>query len=128
VPGPRKVRRLLIRPGTVALLGVAIAGCGHSASVGADHVLRLALTEYQVVPQKVEVTAGELTILVHNVGKLTHNLVITEGDQQIDGTPPILPGTTGELSVVLTPGDYTIGSTMFSDQALGEYGTLKVTK
>ena len=70
---------------------------------------------------------GLVTIIVHNVGKLTHNLVITEGDQQIDGTPPIWPGATQQLLVALSPGTYTMASTLFSDQALGEYGTLTVT-
>jgi hypothetical protein len=33
----------------------------------------------------------------------------------------------GELSVDLAPGQYTLASTLFSDQALGEYGTLTIT-
>jgi plastocyanin len=96
--------------------------------VGADRTLRLALTEYQVVPAKVEVSAGALTIIVHNVGKLTHNLVITTAsNEKVDGTPPIWPGATRQLSVTLVPGKYTLASTLFSDQALGQFGTLTVT-
>ena len=108
-------------------LALALAGCGHSASVGADRTLRVSLTEYQVVPQKVQTTSGELTIIVHNVGKLTHNLAVLDGAQQLDVTQPIWPGTVAELSVWLTPGTYTLASTLFSDQALGEHGTLTIT-
>jgi hypothetical protein len=108
-------------------LAVALAGCGHSASVGADRTLRVALTEYQVVPQKVQAGPGGLTIIVHNLGKLAHNLVVLDGTQQIDETKPIWPGTVAELYVSLSPGTYKLASTLFSDQALGEYGTLTIT-
>jgi len=127
VSGARAAKLVLTAVLATSALGIPIAGCGHTATVGADRTLRLALTEYQVLPQKVQVSRGLVTIIVHNVGKLTHNLVITEGDQRIDGTPPIWPGTTQQLLVTLSPGTYTMASTLFSDQALGEYGTLTVT-
>jgi Cupredoxin-like domain len=126
--GARPAKPVLIAAVVAALSATAIAGCGHTATVGADRTLRVALTEYQVIPKKVEMSAGALTIIVHNVGKLTHNLVITTAsDQRVDGTPPIWPGATRQLSVTLAPGKYTLASTLFSDQALGELGTLTVT-
>jgi hypothetical protein len=127
VPGARAAKLVLTAGLTTLALGVPIAGCGHKATVGADRTLRLAVGEYQVRPQEVQVTRGLVTIFVHNVGKLTHNLVITQGDRRIDGTAPIWPGTTQLLLVALSPGTYTLGSTLFSDQALGVYGTLTVT-
>jgi hypothetical protein len=127
VPGARAAKLVLIAVLAALALGIPLAGCGHNATVGADRTLRVALSEYQVRPQQVQVTRGLVTILVHNVGKLTHNLVITQGDRRIDGTPPIWPGTTQLLLVALGPGTYTLASTLFSDQALGEYGTLTVT-
>ena len=68
-----------------------------------------------------------ITIIVHNVGKLTHNLAVLDGTRQLGVTPPIWPGTVAELSMSLTPGTYTLVSTLFSDQALGEHGTLTIT-
>jgi hypothetical protein len=127
VPAARAAKLLLIAVAASAAFGIGLAGCGHNATVGSDRTLKLALTEYQVVPQKVEVSTGELTIIVHNVGKLVHNLVVTQGDQRIAETQPIWPGTVGELAVALPPGRYTLSSTLFSDQALGQYGTLTVT-
>ena len=125
--GARALKSLLAATSASALLGIALAGCGHTATVGADRTLRVALTEYQIVPGKVQASAGALTIIVHNVGKLTHNFVITDAsNQQVDGTPAIWPGSTRQLSVTLAPGRYTLSSTLFSDQALGQFGTLTV--
>jgi len=118
---------VLIAGVAVAVLGIPLAGCGHTASVGSERTLRVALSEYRVAPEKVKASAGALTIIVHNLGKLTHNLVVLRGDQRVVETQPIWPGTVGELSVNLVPGRYTLASTLFSDQALGEYGTLTIT-
>jgi hypothetical protein len=123
VPGVRAAKPLLI----AAVAGILLAGCGHTATVGGARTLRVALGEYRVTPQKVQTSAGELTIIVHNVGKLTHNLVVKHGTEQVDQTPPIWPGTVRVLSVYLTPGQYTLGSGLFSDQDLGVSGTLSVT-
>jgi hypothetical protein len=127
VPGARAAKLLLIAGVAGIAVGSPIAGCGHTAGVGRDRTLQVALTEYQVVPRKVHVSAGELTIIVRNEGKMTHNLAVSSNNQLIQETPPIWPGTTSQLAVVLAPGRYTISSTLFSDQALGEYGTLTVT-
>jgi hypothetical protein len=127
VLGVRAAKLLLITSAASAVLGIGISGCGHAAAVGRDRTLHVALSEYRVIPQNVRVSAGLLTILVRNDGKLTHNLAVLHGDQRIDVTPPLWPGTGGQLSVVLAPGRYTLESTLFSDQALGAYGTLTVT-
>jgi iron uptake system EfeUOB component EfeO/EfeM len=128
VPGVPAAKQLLIAGALAVALGAPIAGCGRSARVGRDRTLQVAVTEYQVVPRKVQVSAGELTIVVHNEGKMTHNLAISSNNQLVQQTPPIWPGTSSQLSVALPPGSYTISSTLFSDQALGEYGTLTVTR
>jgi iron uptake system EfeUOB component EfeO/EfeM len=127
MPGARAARRLLSAGAAAVVLAIPIAGCGHAASVSSDRTLRVALSEYQVVPQNVQVSSGQLTIIVHNVGKMTHNLVVLQGTTRVDETQPIWPGTVSEMSVFLSPGKYTLASTLFSDQALGEYGTLTVT-
>lgn len=127
MPGARAAKLLLIAGVAALALGAPIAGCGHSAGVGRDRTLQVALTEYQVVPHKVRVSAGELRIIVHNEGKMTHNLAVSSNHQLVQQTPPIWPGTTSELVLILAPGTYTMSSTLFSDQALGEYGSLTVT-
>ena len=110
-----------------ALVAIVVAGCGHAATVGPNRTLRLALGEYRVIPQKIQASAGELTIIVHNTGKLTHNLVVKRGTEQVDQTKPIWPGTVSVMAVYLPPGQYTLSSTLFSDQDLGVSGTLSIT-
>ena len=46
---------------------------------------------------------------------------------QTGATKPIPPGQSALLTLSLTPGTYMMSSTLLSDEALGEYGTLTVT-
>jgi hypothetical protein len=110
-----------------ALAAMAVAACGSTTTVGKDGTLRIALSEYRVTPQDVHTTAGVLTLVVHNYGRLTHDLVISLNGQAEISTPPIPPGGTQELSAALIPGTYTMASSILSDQALGAYGTLDVS-
>jgi hypothetical protein len=103
------------------------AGCGNTRQVGGDRTLRVALSEYRLNPQSARVGAGTVTILIHNYGRLTHNLEVSMNGQTLDGTKPIAPGQAAELNLSLAPGTYLMTSTILSDQALGEYGTLMVT-
>jgi hypothetical protein len=127
VPGARAAKLVLTAVAASAVAGISVAGCGHAAAVGPNRTLRVALGEYRVTPQKVQTTAGALTIIVHNVGKLTHNLVVKRGKEQVDQTKPIWPGTVSVLAVYLAPGKYTLSSTLFSDEDLGVSGTLSVS-
>jgi hypothetical protein len=96
------------------------------ARVGSGATLQIALNEYRVTPQDVRAGAGLLTIVVHNDGRLTHDLVITHDGRQTAATEPLAPGQTTDLVATLTPGHYLMASTILSDQALGAYGTLDV--
>ncbi|HEX3834629.1 MAG TPA: hypothetical protein VHW04_21785 [Solirubrobacteraceae bacterium] len=109
-----------------ALPALALAGCGHVARVGPGATLQVALNEYRVTPQDVRAGSGPLTIVVHNDGRLTHDLVITQDGRQTAATEPLAPGQTTDLVTTLAPGRYLMASTILSDQALGAYGTLNV--
>ncbi|MGA2009631.1 MAG: hypothetical protein ABSH51_03705 [Solirubrobacteraceae bacterium] len=108
------------------LAAVGLAACGATARVGRDGVLEIGLSEYRVTPQRVAAAPGVLTIFVHNYGRLTHDLVISEDGTVIASTAPVAPGETAELDAALTAGSYLMASTILSDQALGAYGTLVV--
>jgi hypothetical protein len=123
MPGPLRSTGLAV----IAACVFMVAGCGRTEKVGSSGTLQLGLTEYRLTPQNARLSAGVLTIVVHNYGVLTHNLVVSSDGQTVDSTQPIWPGQTAELSLSLAPGDYTMASTIQSDQALGEYGTLTVT-
>jgi Cupredoxin-like domain len=109
-----------------ALLGGA--GCGATTSVKPNGTLQIALNEYRVTPQSVRARTGPITVVVHNYGRLTHNLVISLDGLTQAATKPIPPGQTADLYVTLTPGKYELASTILSDRALGAYGTLTVVR
>jgi hypothetical protein len=113
----------------IAALAMALlTGCGHTAHVGLRRWVQVALTEYRVTPQRVTARAGELAIVAHNDGRLTHNLALTESGHTVASTRPIPPGQDASLLVVVPPGRYVMASTLFSDEALGIYGTVTVTR
>jgi hypothetical protein len=122
---PRVTPRRLFAA-TLIGLAIAAAGCGHTVRVGADRMLRIAMTEYRLNPQSVTVAEGPLTILIHNYGRLTHNLAVSLNGQTAGATKPIAPGQDATLTLMLTKGSYLMASTLLSDEALGEFGTLKV--
>jgi hypothetical protein len=119
------------RASTLALLVTCVAllgGCSHTRVLGADRTLRIALSEYRLNPQSARVSAGVLTIDVRNYGRLAHNLVVSENGRMTGSTQPLYPGQSTQLSLNLAPGTYSMASTILSDQALGAYGTLHVTR
>jgi hypothetical protein len=110
----------------LALASLAVAACGRTTSVKSGGTLQIALNEYRVAPQDVRAPTGLLTVIVHNYGRLTHDLVISLNGQTEAATKPIAPGQTQELDAALGPGHYLMSSAILSDQALGAYGTLIV--
>jgi hypothetical protein len=123
---PRFPRRWTALLALVASTG--LTACGQTAQVGPSHVLQLTVSEYRLRPQSISATAGTLSIYVHNYGRLSHNLAISQGTRVLASTQPIRPGQTGELVAQLTQGQYLISSTVLSDQSLGIYGTLLVDR
>jgi hypothetical protein len=117
--------RLLLVAGLVlALLG----GCGHTARVGSGRWVQIGVTEYRLTPQHIAARAGELAIVAHNYGRLTHNLALTEAGHTVASTRPIPPGAAASLLVEVGPGSYVMASSLLSDQALGIYGTVTITR
>ena len=123
--------RKLRAPTRLPLIGVglaALAGCGHTVTVDASRTIGVAVTEYRVIPQSIESPAGQLTRVVENDGRLTHDLAVTRNGVTVGQTPPLQPGTRTPLVLTLSPGTYVMTSTLFADQALGTYGTLRVVR
>lgn len=119
---PVAVSRVLLTGSVLA----ALSGCGHTTTVGASRTLRVALSEYRVSPQRIRSRSGELTLIVENDGRLAHTLAVSSHGNIVGQTPPLPPGTQTYLILTLSPGSYLMTSTLFSDQALGTYGTLTV--
>src|SRR5690348_17114204 len=79
----RPMRRAIVAAAALLAAAPPLSGCGHTTTVGAGRTVAVALTEYRVRPQSVQAAAGELTIVVHNYGRLTHNLVVSSQGQVI---------------------------------------------
>ena len=122
MPRPRAPRWI-----ATAIVATALAGCAHTQDVGRNRTLQVAVTEYLLRPNNVHASAGPLTIIVHNYGRLTHDLVITRDGQRQASTGTIWPGQTSSLAVWLPKGTYTIGSSVVTDQPVGVYGTLTIS-
>ncbi len=122
----RAAKHLLRLAMVAAAIAGTLSGCGSTTVVGSGRTLRVGLTEYRVVPQNVRAEPGRLTIIVENNGRLTHNLAVSRNGTIVGQTAPLPPGALTDLSLTLPPGKYLMYSSMFSDQALGEYGTLTV--
>ena len=58
---------------------------------------------------------------------LDHNLALFQNGQTIDSINPLSPGETSQMTLILSPGTYSMASTVLSDQSLGAYGTLNIS-
>ena len=123
-------------PTAAALAAVAFAlgGCGDDGVFRTDRpILRITLDEYRIMPQNVEVKAGRMKLVVHNAGRLTHNLAIQVPNGPGGKPTPVArvatmqPGQTAEpIKVTLAPGEYRLACTIANHDDLGQFGTLKV--
>ena len=104
-----------------------LGGCGHAIAVGTDRTLHIAVGEYRLRPDAARLAAGQLTIVVQNLGRLSHDLVVADGNRWLGATKPIWPGQSATLTLDLPAGTYSMFSALLSDQSLGDYGTITVT-
>lgn len=111
-----------------AACGLIAAGCSRTAQVPASGTIRIALGDYRLAPDRLAARTGTLTFIASNDGRMTHNLTISSDGTTLAGTRPIPPGGSTTLTATLPPGTYRIASTILSDQDLGEFGTLTVTR
>jgi plastocyanin len=110
----------------VAAAGLLATACGSAVHVGRGRTLEVALSEYRVNPSAASISAGSLTFVVRNYGRLTHNLVIAQNGHPQAATPSLAPGSEATIVLYLRPGTYTMASSILSDAGLGERGTLTV--
>lgn len=134
---PARLRRLCA--GGLALVAVLAAGCGQDKTVRVTGgVLRLDVDEYRILPQRVSIPPGRVKILIHDVGKLTHNVHVEDPshlDEQgnpleLGGTPTAHPGTgpttRKATTLLLAKGTYRLVCTIANHEVLGQYATLIV--
>jgi uncharacterized cupredoxin-like copper-binding protein len=122
----------------LATAALGAAGCGDVAYTHApDRRVEVRVDEYRVLPEHIQVTAGRITFVAHNTGRLTHNLVVVQfsrplGDEEEhqygQPTKTLFPGETGSTTVDLTPGKYRLICTIGNHDNLGQYAELKVVR
>jgi hypothetical protein len=108
------------------LTGGLLGGCGATHQVPSGGTLDVSVNEWRVTPQNVDARAGSMLIVVHNSGRLAHDLVLSHDGVRVTATPPIMPGQNADMSASIGKGSYLIYSSMLDDQATGVYGTLHV--
>ena len=108
------------------LVAGLVAGCGTSQHVRSGGTVNVSVNEWRVTPDDVDAEAGPLVIVVHNNGRLAHDLVISHDGVRVAATAPIMPGQDADLFASVGKGSYLMYSSMVDDQATGIYGTLHV--
>ena len=130
---PRHLRSLLA---VLTVAAAALAGCGDDTPYVAAkaRTLRLRLDEYRILPSRITVPAGRVTIVARDVGRLTHNVAIVQFDRplgedeekQYARTRTAHPGDVVQTTATLKPGKYRLVCTIANHDNLGQYGELKV--
>jgi hypothetical protein len=108
------------------LIGGLLSGCGAAHQVRSGGTLDVSVNEWRVTPGHVDAHAGSLEIVVHNSGRLAHDLVISHDGVRVAATTPIMPGHSADVFASVARGSYLMYSSMVDDQATGVYGTLHV--
>lgn len=82
--------------------------------------------EFSFAPDRVRVTAGQITFKIKNDGKLEHEFEIFKGETLVNEVEDIAPGLTRDLKVDLAPGDYTFACKLAGHEESGQKGQLTV--
>lgn len=115
----------------VASLGgssaVAFTACGDDDVLGGDanENVEVSLTERDLSPGRVEVTAGEIEFVVRNNGDRLHAFAVDTPDGT-ERTDDIEPGETARVTVSLPDGEYRIYDPRGGYRARGVSGTVVV--
>jgi plastocyanin len=123
----------------LVLAALTAAGCGSAVTYthAANRHVVVRLDEYRVLPEHIQVTAGQITIDARNTGRLTHNLVVVQFKRPLGGeeekqygrpTKTLFPGQTATTTVDLRPGKYRLICSIGNHDNLGQYAELKVVR
>jgi iron uptake system component EfeO len=133
---PHSPARGLLAAGCAALAATALTACGDDASSsssttggssGATKELSFTLTDTGCDPAKVSVPAGSVKIVAANPGtSKTDEIELKNADGIILGERENLaPGLSGDFTLTLQPGTYTLNCTFQNDTR--DNGTITVT-
>ena len=134
------LRRRLGRHGVLvglALLGALAVGCGGSAggSAGAASVAAsvppgavvVKASEYKFDPATMTSMPGSTTFVLTNAGATEHEFRLFKADAEVGAIGSVAPGSSGQLTVNLEPGEYSYLCKIAAHDQAGMKGTLTVT-
>lgn len=120
----------------VLLAVAAVSGCNDDPDPVPveNRTIGLRLDEYRIMPQAVSAPAGQLRLIIRNLGLLPHNVAV-ETIPAIGSEDPVeriaLTGTVhgtyrSEIEFVVEPGTYRLVCTIQNHDDLGQVGTLVI--
>jgi plastocyanin len=128
---PRAARRL----GALLAVAAALGGCGGPEPVPVENrTIGLRLDEYRIMPSAVVAPAGQLRLIMRNLGILTHNVQVEtvrpigsdEPAEVIAKTETVHEGERAEVTFDVLPGTYRLVCTIANHDDLGQVGELVV--
>jgi iron uptake system component EfeO len=114
---------------TAALVALAVMiGCGgdEPTAVVRDDTVEIALDEFFLRPQNVEVAAGNVTFVVTDRGRLRHSFRLWGANRAPAEIESIFPGEEIARRAQLAPGEYRMVCTVSNHAELGMTGRLVV--
>lgn len=117
--------------------GAMMGGAGGAAT---SRTINVQLGEMYAHPSASSITAGKVTFVAHNVGKLTHELMIERMPIKMEaaGKPvekaaqgmvdDMMPGDSGKMTLKLKPGTYMLFCNVPGHYAAGQHTVFTVTK
>jgi hypothetical protein len=123
----RRIVTLLLVASLGGSSAVAFSACGEDDVIGgdADENVEVSLTERDLSPGRVEVTAGEIEFVVRNNGDRLHAFAVDTPDGT-ERTDDIKPGETERVTVSLSDGEYRMYDPRGGYRARGVSGTVVV--
>jgi plastocyanin len=121
--------RVSTRTLAALLIGLLVAGCGATKTTRErTGTFDVTLGDYLIRPQSIRVPKGqELTITVHNGGRLGHTFRIRAANHVVLSMTTIRPGDTRTSHPFkLKAGKYTMFCALSNHEELGMSGTLVV--
>ncbi len=90
-----------------------------------EGTVEIALKDFELVPDELTVKAGEVTIVLPNEGRYTHDFLI-EGEGVELNAGKVGARRTFEWEVTLEPGEYRISCRISNHDERGMVGTMTV--
>lgn len=128
---PRAARRL----GPLLAVAAFAGGCGDPEPVAVENrTIGLRLDEYRIMPRAVAAPAGQLRLIMRNLGILTHNVRVEtvrpvgsdEPAEIIATTETVHEGERTEVTFDIQPGTYRLVCTIGNHDDLGQVAELVV--